>query len=79
MPLIEDDVYAELYHSGARPRPIKAFDQTGLVMHCSSFSKSLAPGFRIGWVAAGRFHERVTRLKMMTSIATASLTQAALA
>ena len=79
VPLIEDDVYAELYHSGARPRPIKAFDQTGLVMHCSSFSKSLAPGFRIGWVAAGRFHERVTRLKMMTSIATASLTQAALA
>jgi DNA-binding transcriptional MocR family regulator len=79
VPLIEDDVYAELYHSGVRPRPIKVFDQTGLVMHCGTFSKSLAPGYRIGWVAAGRFHEPVMRLKMMTSIATASLSQAALA
>ena len=79
IPLIEDDVYAELYHDGMRPRPVKAGDRSGLVMHCSSFSKSLAPGYRIGWTAPGRYAEHVTRLKIMTSIATASLPQATLA
>ena len=79
IPLIEDDVYAELYHDSERPIPIKAGDRSGLVMHCSSFSKALAPGFRIGWAAPGRFAEPVIRLKVMTSIATASLSQATLA
>ena len=54
VPLIEDDVYAELYYSQQAPKPAKAFDTQGLVMHCGSFAKSLAPGYRIGWVAAGR-------------------------
>ncbi len=54
VPLIEDDVYGELYFGAARPKPAKAFDENGLVLHCSSFSKSLAPGYRVGWVAAGR-------------------------
>src|SRR5690349_11279435 len=55
VPLIEDDVYAELYYGAQPPRPVKSFDDGGLVMHCGSFSKSLAPGYRVGWVAGGRY------------------------
>lgn len=69
IPLIEDDVYGELYF-GPRPRPAKAWDKAGLVLHCSSFSKSLAPGFRVGWAAAGRFAREVGRRKLMSSLAT---------
>lgn len=69
VPLIEDDVYGELYFS-RRPRPAKAWDKTGLVLHCSSFSKSLAPGYRLGWTAAGRFAEAVARRKLMSTLAT---------
>lgn len=69
VPLIEDDVYAELHFGARRPLPAKAFDQDGLVLHCSSFSKSLAPGYRVGWAAAGRFARDVERLKMMMSLA----------
>lgn len=79
VPLIEDDVYAELYFGAQRPRPAKAFDKTGLVLHCGSFSKCLAPGYRVGWVAAGRYHTQVERIKLMTTLSTASLPQAAIA
>lgn len=68
IPLIEDDVYAELHYAGQRALPAKAFDRDGLVMHCSSFSKSLAPGYRIGWVAAGREARRIARLKLTTTL-----------
>jgi hypothetical protein len=68
VPLIEDDVYAELYFGQHAPKPAKAFDTEGLVMHCGSFAKSLAPGYRVGWVAAGRFAQKVERLKLMTSL-----------
>jgi len=68
LPLIEDDVYGELYFSDKRPVPAKAFDTDGLVMHCSSFSKCLAPGYRVGWVAPGRFIKTVARLKLTTTI-----------
>jgi DNA-binding transcriptional MocR family regulator len=69
VPLIEDDVYAELHFGARRPLPAKAFDEAGLVLHCSSFSKSLAPGYRVGWAAAGRYARDVERLKMMSSLA----------
>ncbi len=68
VPLIEDDVYAELYYGQQAPKPAKAFDTQGLVMHCGSFAKSLAPGYRIGWVAAGRYAQKIERLKLMTSL-----------
>lgn len=79
MPLIEDDVYAELYFSAVRPRPAKAFDRAGLIMHWGSFSKCLAPGYRVGWAAPGRFMAKVERLKVMTTLSTASLPQVAIA
>lgn len=79
VPLIEDDVYGELHAGARRPPPAKAFDQQGQVLHCSSFSKCLAPGYRVGWAAAGRYAPQVERLKMMTSLATAIPPQLALA
>ncbi len=79
VPLIEDDVYAELYFGSHPPKPVKSFDREGLVMHCSSLSKSLAPGYRVGWVAGGRYAEQITRLKLMTTISPSVPAQAALA
>lgn len=79
VPLIEDDVYAELYQGGVAPLPAKAFDRQGLVLHCGSFSKSLAPGYRVGWAAAGRFAPQLQRLKLMSSLSGAIPTQMALA
>lgn len=79
VPLIEDDVYGELAFAATRPPAAKAFDREGLVLLCSSFSKTLAPGYRIGWVVPGRFQTAVQRLKFSTSIATATPTQMAVA
>ena len=79
VPLIEDDVYGELYFGDKRPAPAKAYDTDGLVMHCSSFSKCLAPGYRVGWVAAGRFARQVARHKLTTTLTTCAPAQAALA
>lgn len=79
IPLIEDDVYNELYFDGRRPVPTKAFDADGWVLHCSSFSKTLAPGYRIGWVTAGRFAQHVARQKLTASLATSMPVQLALA
>lgn len=79
VPLIEDDVYGELYADMRRPLPAKAFDTQGIVLHCSSFSKCLSPGYRVGWAAAGRFARDVQRLKMMSSLATSQAPQLAIA
>ena len=78
IPLIEDDVYAQLYFGKSRPLPAKAFDTEGLVMHCCSFSKSLAPGYRIGWAVPGRYTREVARLKLTTTLSTPAPTQLAL-
>lgn len=79
LPLIEDDVYAELHYGPQPPKPVKSFDDDGLVMHCGSFSKSLAPGYRVGWVAGGRYAEQIARLKLMTTISPSVPAQAAIA
>lgn len=79
VPLIEDDVYAELYFGDKRPLPAKAYDTKGLVMHCSSFSKCLAPGYRIGWVAPGRYVRQVVQAKLITTLTTSAPAQGGLA
>ncbi len=79
IPLIEDDIYGELYFGKTRPKTCKSFDKKGLVLHCASFSKSLAPGYRIGYVLPGRFKEKVIQLKRMHTIATNTLAQVAIA
>ncbi len=75
IPIIEDDIYGELYFGASRPRPLKSFDRRGMVLYCSSFSKSLAPDLRIGWTMPGRFIERVRRLRFNSSIAPPKLNQ----
>ncbi|HZC34914.1 MAG TPA: PLP-dependent aminotransferase family protein, partial [Chthoniobacterales bacterium] len=78
--LIEDDVFGDLYQPNqARPLVAKAFDKTGSVILVSSFSKTLAPGFRLGWIAPGKYLDRILQLKSSGSLATPSLTQLAVA
>jgi len=78
IPIIEDDIYGDIFFSGKRPDCIKSYDPDGWVMHCSSFSKSLAPGFRIGWCVPGRFTYEVARSKNMQNGASNSLMQRAI-
>lgn len=79
VPLIEDDVYGELYFGSQAPLCSKSEARTDHVMHVSSFSKCLAPGYRIGWVAAGRYTEKIVRLKLSTTLATTIPVQIAMA
>jgi DNA-binding transcriptional MocR family regulator len=79
IPLIEDDIYGDLFFGPERPRSCKAFDTEGRVLLCGSFSKTLAPGYRVGWIAPGRYRERVELLKFAQTVATATLPQLAIA
>lgn len=79
IPVIEDDIYGDLYFGFKRPRTMKSFDRSGNVLLCSSFSKTLSPGFRIGWTVPGRYVSQVHRLKMTSSISTATLPQLTIA
>jgi len=79
IPLIEDDIYGDLYFGKTRPRTCKTYDKKGLVLHCGSFSKSLAPGYRIGWTAPGRFKDTVIQLKRMHNVSTNTLAQVSIA
>jgi DNA-binding transcriptional MocR family regulator len=79
IPLIEDDVYGSVYFSDRAPRPAKSYDLNDIVLSCSSFSKTLAPGHRVGWVIAGRYHKKFLQYKHAWSSATSSINQLALA
>lgn len=77
--VIESDTFGDLVFSGERPRALKAFDATGIVMQCASLAHYLAPGFNLGWANAGGWHAEVARLKGFTNLAAARLPQLALA
>lgn len=79
LPIIEGDPFGDLVFSGERPRPLKAFDTTGIVLQCASLAHYVAPGFNVGWVSGGRWHAEVVRLKSLTNVAGARLPQLALA
>ena len=79
IPLIEDDIYGDLHFGATRPRQVKSYDQKGWVLCCSSFSKTLAPGYRVGWVCGGRFTTTIKRWKWVTSLCNPTLPQLALA
>jgi DNA-binding transcriptional MocR family regulator len=79
IPLIEDDIYGEIYFGKSRPRTCKSFDKKGWVLLCSSVSKTLAPGYRVGWCIPGRFKERIIQIKSMHTVTSATPTQAAIA
>ncbi|MBJ6724594.1 aminotransferase-like domain-containing protein [Geomesophilobacter sediminis] len=79
LPLIEDDIYGDLPLGPSRPTVAKAYDPDGRVLLCSSFSKTIAPGYRVGWIAPGRYRAEVERLKAVTSLTNAVPPQLAIA
>lgn len=79
VPAIEDDTYGELYFGPTRPRSLQVFDTAGLVLTCGSFSKTLAPAYRVGWTIPGKYRDRVLHFKLATTSATSVPAQLALA
>ena len=79
VPLIEDDVYGDLAFDGVRPKAAKAFDRSGLVLYCGSYSKTLSPGLRVGWAIPGRHQNRFEHLKLVVNQFTATAPQLAIA
>lgn len=79
VPLIEDDIYGELAFDHRRPSLLKHYDKNDMVIHCSSVSKSLAPGLRIGWVVSPRNVEQLRYQKFVNNCATSTMNQLAVA
>lgn len=73
VPILEDDIYGDLHHEGPRPRCLKALDKADGVILCGSFSKTLAPGYRAGYVVAGRHHQKIAQMKNALSFGGAPL------
>lgn len=74
IPLIEDDIHGDLYFGSARPTNCKTYDKSGIVMCCSSVSKTLAPGYRVGWVIPGKFKKEILRTKLYHTISSPTIT-----
>ncbi|MDX1555200.1 MAG: PLP-dependent aminotransferase family protein, partial [Xanthomonadales bacterium] len=79
IPLIEDDVYGELYFDGPRPKPAQFFSRKGMVLTVGSFSKTVAPGYRVGWLLPGKFCEQARKLKRALSCSSGLLQQLTIA
>lgn len=79
VPIVENAVYNELYFGDSIPGTLKDYDTTGLVLQCASFSKSLTPALRVGWVLAGRYRQQIERLKLLNTLTTPSNAQLAIA
>lgn len=79
VPIIEDDIYGDLHFGNSRPMSLRAFDESGLVVSCGSVSKTIALGYRIGWVVSPQFHAEISRIKCFTSMASPTLQQHVLA
>nr|WP_155462536.1 PLP-dependent aminotransferase family protein [Duganella radicis] len=79
VPVIENDVYHELYYGDVHPTSLKNYDTRGLVLHCNSFSKTLSPANRIGWALPGRYKAQVEKLKFLNTLNTPALPQLAIA
>ncbi|HQY08570.1 MAG: PLP-dependent aminotransferase family protein [Burkholderiales bacterium] len=79
IPLIEDVIYNDLAERDDLRRAVKAWDSTGHVMLCGSFSKTVAPGLRVGWIEGGRWGAQLRRLKAVHSGAQTELVELAMA
>lgn len=79
IPMVEDDVSSDLYFGPKRPGTYKQFDEKGLVMLCSSFSKTIAPGYRVGWMLPGQFRQKALEIKATTNVSTSAPPQMAIA
>ncbi|MBM5572996.1 MULTISPECIES: aminotransferase-like domain-containing protein [Deefgea] len=75
--IIEDDIYGDTHFASTRPKPLRALSKN--VILCSSFSKILAPGIRVGWIAGGVWTSKIASLKYSSTMATAVYPQAAIA
>ncbi len=73
IPLIEDDVYGDLGYGLKRLPAARSFARSGKVLYCSSFSKTIVPGYRLGWAVAGVYQTQVERLKTLTNLASPSV------
>ncbi|BAL22642.1 PLP-dependent aminotransferase family protein [Azoarcus sp. KH32C] len=73
VPVIEDALYAELQYATPLQPAVKAFDRDGWVIVCASYTKTLAPGFRIGWMEGGRFKRELAELKFCSSVSQPAL------
>jgi len=73
VPVIEDALYAELQYTLPLQPAAKAFDRDGWVIVCASYTKTLAPGFRVGWMEAGRFQTEMAELKFCSSVSQPAL------
>ena len=78
IPFIEDDVYGDLYFTAQRGTPASLYSKKGMVLSCSSFSKTAAPGYRVGWLLAGKYNAQAKRLKRALSCSSPLLNQWAL-
>jgi len=77
--IIEDDIYGDLAFTHPRPRTVKSFDKDGRVLLCSGFSKTVGPGLRVGWLAPGRYSDLALHMKYVSTGASATLPQLAVA
>ncbi len=75
IPIIEDDIYGDLHFDADRPRPLSAFDESGLVVTCGSVSKTVALGYRVGWAVSPSFASGISRAKFSSSVASPTLQQ----
>ncbi len=74
LPIIEDDTFGELYFED-RPATLKSLDSEDQVIYCSSLSKTLHSDIRLGWVATGRYFDKINYLKYVTTMASPGLLQ----
>jgi len=79
IPLIDDDLFGVLHFGDKRPKLCKNYDEAGIIMSCGGFSKTLAPGYRIGWVEPGKFKEKVLWNKLVQTVAMPSFLQEVIA
>ncbi len=79
VPLIEDDAQGDLCFTDARPRSLRSFDRDAVILHCSSFSKTLAPGYRVGWIAAGPLLAEIMSARFASTVCAATPSQFAVA
>jgi DNA-binding transcriptional MocR family regulator len=75
IPLVEDDVYGDLYFTSKRGTPAQKYSTKGLVITCSSFSKTAAAAYRIGWIATHKFSQRCAQIKRALSCSSSHMNQ----
>ncbi|MEK0363674.1 aminotransferase-like domain-containing protein [Pseudomonas sp. CBC3] len=75
--IVEDDIYGELLFDAGSIKALKSNDREGRVIYCSSFSKTISPGVRIGWIVPGRYREEIQRLQTFSTHSACSVTQMA--